>query len=93
MAGGSQLLYCFLGCTIYIGRPEGVSQKVWPGITTGRAKTRPVASGCSHMDVSCATGDGRKYSGARMQPLTRGPEASDTAASAVHPPYTRLCAS
>ena len=30
--------------------------------------------------------------GARMQPLTRGPEASDTAASAAHPPYTRLCA-
>eukprot|EP00964_Phaeocystis_antarctica_P045831 scaffold26403_cov95-Phaeocystis_antarctica.AAC.2 len=26
---------------------------VWPGITTGRAKTRPVASGCSHMNVSC----------------------------------------
>ena len=27
-----------------------------------------------------------------MQPLTRGPEASDTAASAAHPLYTRLCA-
>ena len=27
-----------------------------------------------------------------MQPLTRGPEASDTAASAAHPPYTRGCA-
>ena len=27
-----------------------------------------------------------------MQPLTRGPEASDTAASAAHPPHTRLCA-
>jgi hypothetical protein len=26
-----------------------------------------------------------------MQPLTRGPEASDTAASAAHPLYTRLC--
>ena len=26
-----------------------------------------------------------------MQPLTRGPEDSETAASAVHPPHTRLC--
>ena len=39
----------------------------------------------------CFAGYGPKYRGARMQPLTRGPEASDTAASAVHPPYTRLC--
>ena len=37
------------------------------------------------------TGYGLKYRGSRMQPLTRGPEDSETAASAVHPPHTRLC--
>ena len=42
-------------------------------------------------DFEAPTGYGLKYRGARVQPLTRGPEASNSAASAVHPPYTRLC--
>eukprot|EP00964_Phaeocystis_antarctica_P157196 scaffold127284_cov18-Phaeocystis_antarctica.AAC.1 len=29
--------YCRMYYFTYIGRSEGVSQKVWPGITTGRA--------------------------------------------------------
>ena len=34
----------------------------------------------------------KKYRLSRMQPLTLSPKASDTAASAAHAPYTRLCA-